>query len=86
VAELDRMIGGPDRVQDAPLSRGEVIGAPASAADPLRVVLVNYSREADFEVPAGQWQLSPGGGLPGPGDQCLVAFDDDDDAWVLAWH
>jgi hypothetical protein len=50
----------------------------------MAVVLENYSRSLEFEVPAGQW--AERAGLPNPGDLCLVVFDDDGDAWVPVWR
>jgi hypothetical protein len=47
----------------------------------LRVILPAFSTQRYFEVPPEQW--SSAGGAPQPGDECLVVFDDEGDAWAI---
>jgi hypothetical protein len=84
VSDLDDMARR-DRAPAAVARRGKVRKAPATAASPLTVTLVNFSQKYSYTVPAGQW-MPRGSTLPIVGDACLVVFDDDGDAWVPAWN
>jgi hypothetical protein len=59
-------------------ARGYVAVSPHEM---LRVVLPAFSSQRYFEVPADQW--SSAAGDPQPGDECLVVFDDEGDAWAI---
>jgi hypothetical protein len=61
-----------------PAARGYVIASPGTM---LRVILPAFSTQRYFEVPPDQW--SSAGGAPQPGDECLVVFDDEGDAWAI---
>jgi hypothetical protein len=59
-------------------ARGHVTISPHEM---LRVILPAFSTQRYFEVPPEQW--SSAGGAPQPGDECLVVFDDEGDAWAI---
>lgn len=81
---LDDLIGGPQRTSGTNVARGMVNRPPLSATSELTVVLINYASSLEHRVPASNW-MPRGTTLPVKGDRCLVAFDDDGDAWVPAW-
>jgi hypothetical protein len=60
--------------------RAMVAKAPAAATDELTIVISQFGRRYDFEVPANNW--APGARLPVTGDQCLAIFASDADVWV----
>jgi hypothetical protein len=70
----------PIRTQRPIICRGKIIHAPESTGDLMLVALTNFSTDAPYEIPAGQWSTT--GGLPQEGQYCTVLFDDDGDAWV----
>jgi hypothetical protein len=85
MSPLEDMVGPPARKPRPPVARGRVVDAPATAGDPMTVVLVNYSPAWKFDVPASNWMPAAGDNLPAAGDVCVVLFDDDGDAWVPAY-
>jgi hypothetical protein len=78
---LDEIAGGPARTSLPTVCVGRVEKPPATADDPMTVVLINYSARFDYEVPASNWMPRPDR-LPARGDRCTVLFDDDGDASV----
>jgi hypothetical protein len=58
--------------------RGYVAPSPGAM---LRVILPTFSTQRYFEVPEPQWTSA--GGAPQTGDECLVVFDDEGDAWAI---
>jgi hypothetical protein len=60
-------------------ARGKVAVTPAG--EHLRVLLPAFSTQQYFEVPETQWASAAG--VPQPGDDCLVVFDDEGDAWAI---
>lgn len=77
--------GGPRQASRSDTARAEVSKAPATATDGMAVVLFDYSRDLEYEVPAGHW-APRGTSLPALGDRCLVVFDTVGDVWVPAWE
>jgi hypothetical protein len=59
-------------------ARGYVAPSPHEM---LRVILPTFSTQRYFEVPEPQWTSA--GGAPQTGDECLVVFDDEGDAWAI---
>lgn len=89
---LDDLIGGPKRTTGTNVARGMVNRAPLTATSEMTVVLLNYASSLEHRVPASNWMPRWTTGatavtvvLPAKGDRCLVAFDDDGDAWVPVW-
>lgn len=78
----DIMVGGPRRVGFPKQCRGYVVLGPTSVSDGLKVILKNYSATGDYDVSPGNW-LAQETRLPEPGDECLVIFDEENDAWVM---
>jgi hypothetical protein len=60
------MVGPPARKPRPPVARGRVVDAPATAGDPMTVVLVNYSPAWKFDVPASNWMPAAGDNSPPP--------------------
>lgn len=56
--------------------------APATLADPLKVVLPSFDSLKAFEI--RNW-MPRGADLPSVGDPALVAFDEDGEPWLIAW-
>lgn len=84
MGDLSQMTGGPVRTGAMPPNvRGKIARAPAGQSEPMTIVLENYSRDWDFEIPADHW--SSNGVLPVAGDSVLVSFDDEGDAWVTVF-
>jgi hypothetical protein len=74
------LTGTPTRPQvRPPTARGKVAVTPAG--EHLRVLLPAFSTQQYFEVPDDQWASAAG--VPQPGDDCLVVFDDEGDAWAI---
>jgi hypothetical protein len=74
------LTGEPTRPQVRPsTARGKVAVTPAG--EHLRVLLPAFSTQQYFEVPETQWASAAG--VPQPGDDCLVVFDDEGDAWAI---
>lgn len=83
MTDISELVGGSAHVSPRPTNaRGRIKRAPVLVTDPMTVTLENYSSLYEYEVPATNW-LS-GTDLPTQGQVCLVTFDDDGDAWVLA--
>lgn len=81
---LDMLVGGPDRNTRQVTARGRVVKGPDALDSPLTVVVQNFSGSYEYEIPSLNW--SPRGAtLPEIGDECLVVFDDEGDAWVPTW-
>jgi crotonobetainyl-CoA:carnitine CoA-transferase CaiB-like acyl-CoA transferase len=85
----DRSVGSlvrpnPAYLPAAPiLHAGEVLDTPSTLADRLRVTLPSFSDSHPVE--AVGWDARSDGTRPAPGDRCAIAFDEDTEAWVLAW-
>lgn len=62
--------------------QGKFRTAPASVDDPAQVTIDEYG-PAPFDAVA--W-MPRGATLPQAGDPCLVALDNEGDAWVVAWR
>jgi hypothetical protein len=76
--------GGPRPSVRQTTVRGRVIEpVPADETESLWVVLPNYSETLAYEVVAGRWPGSTG--VPVAGADCLVVFDDENDAWAPFW-
>lgn len=75
---------GPDRISRPQVGRARVTRAPATIADTMEVVLLNYSATHPYTLPPEQWKL-PGAALPITGDMGVVVFDDDGDIWAVGW-
>jgi hypothetical protein len=76
---LDDLVGGPNHASRSLTARGVVVASP----DPnvLRVVIPAFSQRRHFEVPADQWTSAAG--VPAVGDDCLLVFDNEQDAWAI---
>lgn len=62
------------------LAQGEIAAAPADGR--VDVTLTGFDTQQRFN----DCRYTPRGATePAPGDICLVAFDDQGDAWVLAF-
>lgn len=72
------LTGGPTRTARAPAVRGKVLRTPVDVSSPLVVAVVNYSQTYEYEVASGRYS-----GVFEQGDDCLLVFDDDGDAWVI---
>lgn len=82
---IDELGGGPQWAKRGQLLRGRVVApAPADATDTMYAVAINYSGSRPFEIPGPQWAKN-GAVLPTVGSLCLIAFDDDGDAWAPVW-
>jgi hypothetical protein len=81
---LAELTGGPSYSSRSVVLRARVTRAPATPADALSVVALNYSSGHDYEVPAGQW-WPYGTDVPVVGSTCVLLLDDDGDAWVPIW-
>ena len=85
---LDELVGGPVR-PNAPAAGGGgrtpvraiVVKPPADPLDVMHVILPGFSQTSYYEVPGDQWAAA--GGLPEKDDECLVVFDDENDAWAI---
>jgi microcystin-dependent protein len=66
------------------LSMGTIVATPASENASLFVVVEGFTSEDAYTVPAGNWSAR-GAALPTPGALCLVAFDENGEAWVPVW-
>jgi hypothetical protein len=89
VADESELVGGRETETDEPLAleRAKVEKAPVDADAEMTVILVDeFTQRFDFQVPGVQWSAGPR--LPEVGDECLVLFSSDEDAWVPvgAWH
>jgi hypothetical protein len=74
------LTGTPTRPQVRPAAaRGKIAVTPPG--EHLRVLLPAFSTQQYFEVPDDQWASAAGD--PQPGDECLVVFDDEGDAWAI---
>jgi hypothetical protein len=62
------------------LAQGTIARAPADAR--VDVTLADFDSEQTF---TGCRYTPRGTTEPAPGDTCIVAFDDQGDAWVLAF-
>ena len=80
MSSLDELIGGVPYSTRPPLAFGRIVSPPATAGDSLKVVLGNYSNEYAFDVPPTNY---PSVAELEAGQVCLVAFDDNGDAWVI---
>ena len=88
MAPLDELVGGPVR-PNAPAAGGGgrtpvraiVVKPPADPLDVMHVILPGFSQTSYYEVPGDQWAAA--GGLPEKDDECLVVFDDENDAWAI---
>jgi hypothetical protein len=62
------------------LAQGEIATAPAAGR--VDIVLNGFDADQRFN----DCRYTPRGATdPSPGDSCLVAFDDQGDAWVIAF-
>lgn len=77
---LDQLVGGVPYTTRPPLAYGRIVAPPASETDSLKVVLGNYSNEYAFDVPPTNY---PSVAELEANQECLVAFDDNGDAWVI---
>jgi hypothetical protein len=75
LVSLDALLGGPPRADRPLTARGAVIAVGTD----VRVVIPAYSQVRDFEVPLDQWS----GVAPAVGDECLLVFDNEGDAWGI---
>ena len=64
------------------LVTGHAANAPAAAGNPLFVTVP--SREGQTRSVEG-WVGKSSGAMPAVGDECLLAFDENRNAWVVAW-
>jgi hypothetical protein len=63
------------------LVRGRIAGTPASGR--VDVVIPSFDGgEQRFDA----LPFTPGATDPAPGNDCLVAFDQLDTAWLISWH
>jgi hypothetical protein len=80
VSISDLVTGGGARPVRPTAVRGHV--APGLGLDTtLRVVVPSFSSLRYFEVPEAQWTSA--GGAPVMGDECLLVFDEQGDAWAI---
>jgi hypothetical protein len=68
-----------------PLLRARVLAAPASTAKPVRVEAVNDPSSGRLYLGEASWPKPNGKELPAKGDECLVALDDENMPWIVAW-
>ena len=71
----------PGRVE---LLRARVVAAPESSAALVRVQAVNDSSGGVLYLGDASWPKL-GEALPAAGQECLVAIDDENRPWVIAW-
>lgn len=65
--------------------KGRIAEDAAAADDEVTVIVPNYSGE--HRHGPCRFPLSNGAGvLPVRGDDCLVAFDEDEDPWIVVWY
>jgi hypothetical protein len=65
------------------LYRGTTLSAPGSADDTLTVLVQTDAGVLRRE--ASGWSPKPGPAYPPAGVECLIAFDHEDQAWVVEW-
>jgi hypothetical protein len=62
---------------------GIILETATAQSDQLTVALPGADKQQHIHGPCPF--MPRGQALPQAGDQCLVAFDDDDDPWIIAW-
>jgi len=67
------------------LLRGRVIAAPATTADLVPVEAVNDASAGELYLGRASWPKPAGKEKPAAGDECLVALDDQNAPWIVAW-
>ena len=87
MAPLDELVGGPVRSPSPasgsgrPSVRAVIVKEPINSLDTMHVILPGFSQTSYYEVPGDQWAAA--GGLPKKDDECLIVFDDENDAWAI---
>jgi microcystin-dependent protein len=71
---IDELTGGPDHVDRPLTNRGVVM--PTPPGEDVRVRILEVGVTHYYEIPTAQWT-----GAPAEGQECLVVFDDQGDAW-----
>lgn len=75
-------IASEDFTIDRPARHGFVATAPVSLTSSFTVLIPDFSTDHAFEI--RRW-MPRGEALPAVGDEVLVAEDDNEEPWVVAW-
>lgn len=70
------------------LLQGTVASNPVDVDDPAYVVVPSRSPIHRWGPAPYSPRIEPGGAtyaIPSRGDRCLVAFDDEDQPWIIEW-
>lgn len=67
------------------LLRARVLEAPATTSTPVAVAAVNDASAGILYLGMASWPKPAGKEKPAKGDECLVARDDENAPWIVAW-
>lgn len=64
-----------------------ILDTPVTVSDRVRVVIPEFSEEADWDPAPWTPRVDDAGAavLPSAGDTAIVAFDTEDNPWIIAW-
>lgn len=75
--------GLPDRDSPQAIWSGLIATTPVDFAETVAVLIPGLSNELQWEE--CKWQSRNDIDMPTRGDKCLVAFDENNEIWVVAW-
>lgn len=67
------------------LLRGRVLETPATVEKLVPVEAINDASAGELYLGMASWPKPAGKEKPVAGDECLVALDDENGPWIVAW-